>query len=704
MKTNLILCLFLLIGISISAYAKKVEINDARVVGKNFFCQRINLHQNIPYGSVEIVREFIEKKNGIPLYYIFNFSSKGYIIISADDAVFPVIGYSFETSYKTENPSPEFTFWMEHYKDQIRDAIERDLKPDEAITAAWAGLSRAGNPQSDDLKGILDVQPLITDTWNQVSPYNAMCPEDPAGSGGHAVVGCVATAMAMIMHYWRYPTIGQGYHCDTPQPPYGPQCANFGTTTYEWNGMVGAPSETCDPVALLSWHTGISIDMDYGPDVSVAQYYKVSTALVTYFKYASTVQYLQKSSYSTTNWNNLLIADLDAGMPIEYGGYGTGSIGHAWVCDGYQGSDYFHMNWGWGGSDNGYFYLNNLNPGTYTFNNNQNATFHIQPDPALYPTYCAGQVMDTTYAFGSLEDGSGPVSNYANNASCSWLLGPDDSVQSIKLTFLRFATDPADLVKVYNGATTASPLLGTYSGSSIPLEINSTGTKMLVTFTSNSTTTAPGFLAEYHCTLNLYCSGTTILTDPSGNFGDGSGRFDYRNSGTCKWKIMPPNASSVTLSFTDFRTEQNKDFVQVFDIGSNTLLATYSGDYTTPPGPVTAYSGKMSVNFNSNNSVRDAGWDASYSITVGTNEHDASGDMKIYPNPADKFITLELPGLSGNPTGIICIFSITGKEMIHQAVQGAIVEIDVSLLPKGIYFVRIMNSAETGVGKFVKNY
>ncbi|MCX6249798.1 MAG: C10 family peptidase [Bacteroidetes bacterium] len=703
MKKNLVVLLFLISGISVSAFAKNVEIQEARVIGKNFFFQRINLSQEILFGSLAIIKEFTEKENGTPFYYIFDFSSKGYIIIAADDAVFPVIGYSFETFSSAENPSPEFTFWMEHYKDQIRDVKERNLQPDAEITAAWTRFSRADSIIPANLKGILDVQPLITDTWDQGYPYNAMCPEDPAGSGGHALTCCVATAMAMIMHYWRYPAMGQGYHCDTPQPPYGPQCASFGRTSYEWNGMTSIISETCDPVALLSWHTGISIDVNYGPDVSVAWEYKVAPALVNYFRYSTTAQYLQKINYSATNWNNLLTGDLNAGMPVEYGGYGTTSIGHVWVCDGYQGTDFFHMNWGWGGIDNGYFYLNNLNPGGDNFNNSQNATFHIQPDPAYYPNYCAGQTIDTAYASGSIEDGSGPVSNYANNANCSWLIGPDDSVQSIKLTFLRFATDPADEVKIYDGPTTASPLLATYSGSSLPPEISSTGNKMLVTFTSNGNGTANGFLAEFHCALNFFCSGTTIFTDPSGHFGDGSGRFDYRNSSTCKWKIMPPDASSVTLTFSDFKTQQDKDVVQIYDLASNTLLATYSGDYATPPGPVTVSSGKMSVYFNTNNSGRDLGWDASYSISVGTKDHQAGQEMKLYPDPADNFITLELPDLAGNPSGFISIFDDTGRELIHKAVQSTTVVTDVSSLSKGIYIVKLVSSDFVASAKFVKN-
>ncbi len=702
MKNPRLLLFFVISGICLSALATKVDIRDAKAVGKNFYYQRINLHQDIPHGSLAIIREFTEMKNGVSFYYIFNFSNKGFIIVSADDAVFPVLGYSFETSYSTDNLSPEFIFWMEQYKDQIRDVMNRNLKPDSTITQAWAKYSQTDIPDAADSRGILDVQPLITDTWDQVFPYNGMCPADPAGPGGHALVGCVATAMAMIMNYWRYPLTGQGDHCDTPQPSYGPQCADFGATTYEWNGMVSAPSENCDPVALLSWHAGISIDMDYGPGESVAQYSKVSPALVNYFNYSSAVQYLQKNNYSVASWNAILKGDLDAGLPVEYGGFGTGSIGHAWVCDGYQGTDFFHMNWGWGGADDGYYYLNNLNPGGFNFTNSQNATVHIQPDPAYNPTYCSGQTIDTTYAFGSIEDGSGPLSNYANNSSCSWLIGPDDSVQSIKLTFLRFATDPADQVKVYDGATTASPLLGTYSGSSLPPEINSTEGKMLVTFTSNASTTAPGFLAEYHCTLNSFCSGTTTLTDASGTFGDGSGRFLYRNSTTCKWKIMPANATSVTLTFSDIKTERDKDFVQVYDVGSNTLLASYSGDFSTLPAPVTASSGKMSVIFNTNNSVRDSGWKAGYSVTVGTNDPEAGKSMKIYPNPADQFLTIEMSGLLIDPSGYVIIVGITGKELIRQVMQNAKADLDVSSLPEGIYFVKLINREKTSFGKFIK--
>jgi hypothetical protein len=736
MKKYILLLLILLPGIFISAHAKKVEMRDAKIAGTNFYYHRINLHQNIPFRSLAITGEFTEKANGTPMYYIFNFNNKGFIIMAADDAVFPVIGYSFETSYTKENPSPEFTFWMEHYKDQVRDAIERGLQPNAEIIAAWAQLSQSDTTQLPDLiyfrgseqqefnsddptptplpfggrgRGrsykalkVLDVQPLLTDTWNQVGPYNAMCPEDPAGSGNHVLVGCVATAMSMIMHYWRYPATGQGSHCISPEPSYGPQCADFGSTTYDWNGMTHSPSETCDPVALLSWHTGISLDMHYGLDVSTAQYYKVKPALINYFKYASTIQYLLKINYSTTSWNDLLKVDLDAGMPIEYGGNGTSSIGHAWVCDGYQGPDFFHMNWGWGGSFNGYFYLNDLNPGGNNFNNNQNATVHIQPDPAYYPAYCAGQVADTVYAFGSIEDGSGPVANYEANSSCSWLFGLDDSVQSVNLTFLRFSTDPADEVKIYDGSTTSSPLLGTFSGSSIPPEISSTGNRMLVTFASGSSISAPGFLAEYNSTFIPFCSGTTILSEPSGDFGDGSGRYMYRNSTTCKWKIMPENAESVTLTFNHFKTEQDKDFVQIFDIGSNTLLATYSGDYASPPGPVTAPSGKMSVIFNTNGSVRDAGWDASYSITVGTNNQKVLKELIIYPNPADQSITLEVPGLSGNPAGSVIVYGTAGQEVIHQAIDNVKVEIDVSSLPRGIYFIRFMNDEKTESGKFIK--
>jgi len=700
MKKFTLLLSLLMIGMTLSVFAKKVEVEQARQAGLNFYFERININQSVPFEELAITGETLVSDNDISLYYIFNIGEHGYIIVTADDQLYPVIGYSFETNWSNEEVPPHVQYWLSNYQGEILEAINNNYPADQNITDAWA---RYSSPEVVELPtdAVLDVEPLLTSLWNQDFPFNAMCPADAASTGsynGHVPVGCVATAMSMIMQYWRWPNTGQGSHCITPsQPEYGAQCADFGATTYDWNGITDDPTKECDPVAVLSWHCGISVNMQYGPDGSGAYTYMVANALPTYFKYSSSAQYAEKSSYSTAQWNGMLQNDLDAGRPIEYSGHGS-SGGHAWVCDGYQETNYYHMNWGWGGSYNGYFYLSSLTPGGSSFNLSQAAVFQIQPDPAYYPTYCTGQTDLVTYDFGSLEDGSGPLADYEDNANCSWLIAPDDGVESVTLSFNRFDLASGDEVKVYDGNSASAPLLGTYTGSSVPSDVSSTGPEMFVTFTTDGSGTAQGFLAEYNCSLTQFCASSTNLTDPSGDISDGSEAYPYRNSSLCKWYIRPTDAETVTLDFSSFNTEETNDKIQVYDLGAGTLLGTYSGNMPDPPTGITSTSGEMLIIWSTNMSIRGEGWEASYSITVGTEESAAVDHLYVYPNPAHDNLVVKFDG-EGLQTVQLDLYSLKGSLVYSDTrsnLTGQVEEhINLSNVAKGVYMLRI--TSEQGV-------
>ncbi|MBL7137415.1 MAG: C10 family peptidase [Bacteroidales bacterium] len=700
MKRFTLLFSLLLLGITLSVYAKKVEVDQARQAGLNFYFERINKNQSVPFDALEITGEIVVAENDVTAYYIFNIGENGYIIVTADDQLFPVIGYSFETNWTNEAMPAHVQFWLDNYKGEILEAIAQGYPADQQITDAWERYA-VPTPVTLPDELLLDVEPLITDIWDQDFPYNGMCPEDAQAGGsfnGRVPVGCVATAMSQIMHYWRHPETGQGSHCIVPQQTqYGPQCADFGTTTYEWDGMTDNPNKECDPVALLAWHCGISVDMQYGPTGSGAYVYKVANALKNYFKYSSTTYYAEKYAYSTSQWHNLLQTDLNAGRPVEYSGSGADG-GHAWVCDGYQGSDYYHMNWGWGGAYNGYFYLTGLTPGGSYFNSNQTAVFQIKPDPAYYPSYCSGQTDLITYNFGALEDGSGPLEDYESNANCSWLIAPDDGVEDVTISFLRFDLASGDELNIYDGDSASDPLLGTYSGSALPPDVSTTGPAMYVTFITNGSGTAQGFLAEYYCDLINFCESTTNLTAPSGDISDGSGSYDYRNSTLCKWYIRPTDAATVILDFNSINTEETHDKILVYDLGTGTLLGTYSGNMTDPPTGITANSGEMLVMWITNKTVRGAGWDASYSITVGTEESAAVDDLYIYPNPAHDYLYVKFDG-SSLRTVQLDLFSLKGTRVyttVSGGMQGQIEEqINLQDFSKGVYMLRI--TSEQGV-------
>ncbi len=713
MKRKLILFSLLLIGISFSALAKKVEISDARLIAKNTYYEQVNRHDAVPYQSIAITGEFVEKYNNHDVYYVFNFNdTKGFVIISADDVCYPVIGFSFESAYSIENQAEGFVYWMNERKQEIAYNIENNVPADENITATWKRLQTTDISQLENgNKSIMDVAPMLTSNWDQIFPYNSMVPLEPDCSGfnGHVTVGCVATAMSQIMYYWRWPITGVGSHTDSHHN-YGTLYADFGATTYDWSGMSNQPTKECDPIALISYHTGIAVNMYYNSDgqcSSGAYTSDVAPALKNYFRYSSTAAYVKKVNYSTTDWHTLLQGDLNAGQPLNYAGQGPDG-GHSWVCDGYQATNYYHFNWGWSGSSNGYYYLTNLNPGGYTFNNSQEGVVHIIPDPAQYPLFCTGTSNDTTYDFGSIEDGSGPVTDYQNNANCSWLIAPDDSVNTIKLGFIRFNTDPADVLTVYDGPTTASTILGTYSGSTLPTATpTSTGPQMLVTFVSNGSTTAPGFLLSYDATLVNFCNSSTTLTDVTGSFSDYSGRFQYRNSSTCKWFITPTNATSITVTFDNFNTEPTYDKVQIYNTAVNppVKLAEYSGDHTSSLlDPVTINSGRGMVMWTSNKTIRGAGWDASYTVTVGTNDQNAFEALSLFPNPTDGKLNIHFT-MNEIQSVRIEILSMKGETVFSQNFgnfKGSFdKQVDLSYLAKGIYILRLISDKGTTNEKIV---
>lgn len=228
---------------------------------------------------------------------------------------------------------------------------------------------------------------------------------------------------------------------------------------------------------------------------------------------------------------------------------------------------------------------------------------------------CSGTTTFTATS-GSFNDGSGSA-NYQNNLDCRWLIQPTGA-NAISLNFPSFNTEANyDTVIVYDGPTTASTILMTWWGNTIPPTINSTNGALLVRFKSDNTLNFAGWNATYTSSGTAYCNGGTLLTSPTGSFTDGSGSNNYGNNQLCYWLIAPPCASSVTLSFSQFNTEAGYDGVIVFN-GNNTsapVLLNTSG--TTLPPNVTATSGEMLVVFVSDYAVRMQGFTASY-ISTGS--------------------------------------------------------------------------------------
>ena len=694
MKTKLFLLAGLLFFFTNIANARYVSINEAKKIAKNFYYERVNQINPVKYEEIVLSETYIEINSTDTIYYVFNIGEdKGFIIISADDVTAPVLGYSFTGSYSTEGQPPAFQSLMNNFSEQIIYAKKNNLKATGEIDKQWQELNYSFS-KDKSIKSIKTVTPLLLVEWGQGTYYNEQCPEDIDGPGGHVVVGCVAVAMAQVMKYYNYPQQGVGSHTNWSNiATYGLLTANFGSTTYQWSNMPNSLTVSNEPVAMLLYHCGIAVDMYYSPDGSSSATDNTMYALEDYFKYSSSIQYIEKYSYSDTGWKNILKNELDNFRPVIYAGSPETGAGHAFNCDGYQDTDYFHFNWGWSGAYDGYFYLDNLNPGGNYFSYYQHAVIGIYPE-ANYPEYCSG-TKNINGREGTFNDGSGNQ-DYQNNIDCKWLIQPECG-NYIELSFDVFDIKANDTVYIYDGQSTSDDLIDKFSEGDITYTINSSGNSLLVRFTSDNNNTSKGWAISYE---TEFCLGTVTITDPNGTISDGSGVCDYEVTTLCKWIIQPPGAVSVSLTFTEFDLANDAgDWVRIYKGSTTNLVEEFS--YSNIPSSLTVDSGIVIVRFYSNTSLIAGGWTANYTSVI-TQINDLSDNINalnlhIFPNPFsnDTKIIYELPENSNITITVTDIIGkLTGIFTEEQAKGNYDLNLSdiVSDIENGIYFINIMTN------------
>lgn len=348
MKRSIILMSFL--GVLLSLYAEPINRERAKEIARTFVQQK---NRSISSANETKYHE-LETSGKDTLLYLFEIeNNKGYVIVSGDSRTNLILAYSFSSSLgDINNLHPGFIEIINGYKAYIKEVQQQpsDLRSAEVL--------RADVPTI--VKG-----PLLKTVWGQTYPYNTFCPANSllgTGKTGNAVTGCTATAMAQIMKYWSYPEKGTGSNSYTPasNPAYGVQSVNFENEYYDWDKMPDDPTlnELADEAAKLMYHCGVSINMNYTPGESSGSIDNAADALKNYFGYSSSKRYT-KNQVGDQEWIDLLKAELDANRPVLYNGWNQQNTGHAFVCDGYDSENRFHINYGWFGSSDGFFTLEN---------------------------------------------------------------------------------------------------------------------------------------------------------------------------------------------------------------------------------------------------------------------------------------------------------------------------------------------------------
>ena len=315
-------------------------------------------------------------------FYAFNMTPiQGFVIVSGCDATTPVLAYSTESNFTSVIPArAAINDWIKSAGGRVHYAIANNMVANPVVQNLWSSYAAGLNPNVS--RTGTTVGPLMTTTYDQSPYYNALCPPAALAStnANKSVTGCVATAMAQVMKYWNWPPQGTGgtYSYTDNQPNYS---SNYGTLSTNlnrpliWSAMGNSSTSNTSAIDSLMYECGVSVDMDYAPSGSGAfvlqsdvgpGYPCAQYSYTNYFYYnSSSVQGIYLSNYSDAAWITAMEGEINAGRVVQYEGDDATQGGHTWIMDGYQtgsgtGGAMLHMNWGWGGYDDGYFDVTNL--------------------------------------------------------------------------------------------------------------------------------------------------------------------------------------------------------------------------------------------------------------------------------------------------------------------------------------------------------
>ncbi len=347
--------------------------------------------------------------------YAFNINNGGFIIASADDRALPVLGYSDSGQIDWDNLPENIRSWFKQYDEAIATLGDRtDLKDGNLIIDGNPSLTGTRTDKKP-------IEPLIKTHWNQLEPYYDLTPlyagSDSTVHGKQSLTGCPATSMTQVLNFYRWPQslpdglpgyksydyadFSKFWYVDSLPPvtfDYDNMLNDYHILNPETGKkeLVGTDAQQ-EAVATLMRYCGQAIGMAYAPyelGGSGANGPWMRDALVKYLGYPAATLLLRSSFSNIDEWEDLVYNELASGRPVLYNG-DSDTAGHAFICDGYDETGLFHINWGWGGDCDGYFSLSVLNPeqssnvaygsSSLGFSMGQEIIIYVSPDIKEHP-------------------------------------------------------------------------------------------------------------------------------------------------------------------------------------------------------------------------------------------------------------------------------------------------------------------------------
>jgi len=358
MKKTKILAFALLIAATATTNAKNISLEKARQVAEQFMAIGQTKGST---GMLSLEWDGLEPETRAGLdggavmpapFYAFNIDGGGFVIIAGDDRMEPVLAYSTEHSFSHADMPDNIAAWVEMTISEISDI--RLGKAD-----AVPGASALWTEDRIKTRAVTGRTPLVLETaqWSQHYPFNNLCPEI---SSQKAVTGCAPLAAAILMRYYNYPSIPYGTFPAYSTYSYGIPISADTPLEYDWSLMPleydgSWTNEQIQAVSRLVYDCGVAFQADYGTGETSTVNNMLFTKMMDCFKFDKYAIHKYRADFKTDEWVKMLIAQIDGNNPVIYMGANVKNGGHAFVVDGYDGQGFLHVNWGWGGSNNGFY-------------------------------------------------------------------------------------------------------------------------------------------------------------------------------------------------------------------------------------------------------------------------------------------------------------------------------------------------------------
>lgn len=385
MKKLFTLCVFSFLALTLTA--GPVDKQTALGIAKDFFSGKgIEMKQSrVAYKAARAAAS--EDK---AYYYVFNAGNdNGFVVVSGDDRTPQILGYTDSGTFEKDKMPENMRSWFNHYADEIKYLDDNNIQ--RTTSSESKSMKKAS-------KAHHSIAPLLTCLWDQGNPYNISCPDyyNADGTTGRSATGCVATALAQVLYFHKFPAqtkrtipnLSNTYTLSDGTKKIVSLPAIRSNTKIDWDNMLDKynGSETDEQkkaVGDLMLLVGQAVKMGYGAS-SGSSYSEARKLFVNYLGYDDGVQILRSDKYGIQEWFEMIYDELAAGYPVAYGGSSTGG-GHAFVVDGFDGDQLFHLNWGWSGGSNGYFLITVLNPGDQGIGGSTSADgYSMSQDAILY--------------------------------------------------------------------------------------------------------------------------------------------------------------------------------------------------------------------------------------------------------------------------------------------------------------------------------